>query len=101
MKIKIADELKRLDGTFLSREIAVPRTVADRRGYDKEVMVLVTVIDFLGLGLVELKPLVKILKVFKQTGIKTVNIGKHPKGGIRITFDRAAYFIRDIENGRR
>lgn len=99
MRIKISDELKRLDGTFLSREVAAPRTIVDRRGNDKEVMTLVWGIDFLGLGFLELKPLIKILKVFKQTGIKTIDIEKHPKGGISITFDRAAYFIRDIGNG--
>lgn len=101
-RINVAEELKRLDGGFLDREVPVARKVEsrpNRYGHTTwtDKMVLVRVIDLEGIR-VEYTLLLKLLKVFKQTRVKSVTVEAVP-GGVHILFDRAFYFLKGIENG--
>lgn len=101
-RVNVAEELKRLDGGFLDREVSVARKVEsrpNRYGHTTwtDKMVLVRVIDLEGIR-VEYTLLLKLLKVFKQTRVKSVTVEAVP-GGVHILFDRAFYFLKGIENG--
>jgi hypothetical protein len=91
--INVAQELKKLDGTFLARDLRVNRRRPDS-AFDRYVDI--RVIYFLGLALIEVRTLVSLFKCFKQTRVKTVTVEARD-GGLSITFDRAQYFLKGIK----
>ncbi len=101
-RIEIAAELKRLDGGFLDREVPIARDVGSRpnryghKTWTKK-MVLVRIVDIEGVR-VDYNFLLKLLKTFKQTRVKSVTVEAVP-GGMHILFDRAFYFLKGIEDG--
>ncbi len=103
-RIEIAAELKRLDGGFIDREVSVIRKVEsrpNRYGHTTwaEKLVKIRVVDIEGVP-VDYGFLLKLLKVFKQTRVKSVTVEAVP-GGVHILFERAFYFLKGIEDGRR
>jgi len=101
-RIQVADELKRIDGGFLDRVVSLEREVESRPniyGHTtwRKKMVAVRVVDIEGVT-VEYGFLLKLLKTFKQTRVKSVTVEAVPDG-LHILFDRAFYFVRGIKCG--
>jgi hypothetical protein len=103
-RIDVAAELKRLGEGFIDREVSVVREVQSRPNryghttwIDKTVTI--RIVDFEGVP-VEYNFLLKLLKTFKQTRVKSVTVEAVPDG-VHLLFERAFYFLKGIEDGRR